>query len=108
MAAPAPTLAELLANHVEDDPADETVVRAASVAEAAVDHLIGDSTAVPADVRLEAILRTGSSIYYRRTARNGIVTFGEIGGETTPMRVSRDDLSEARVLLANWLPAAIA
>lgn len=102
-----PNYAELLANHVEDDVADLTVVRAASVASDAVDRLIGGST-VPADVRIEAILRTGSSIYYRRTARNGIVAFGEVGGETTPMRVSRDDLSEARVLLANWLPAAIA
>lgn len=105
---PDPDFAALLGAHVEDDDADPTVVRAASVAEAAVDRLIGESTTVPDDVRTEAVLRVGSSIYYRRTARNGIVAFGEVGGETQPMRVSRDDLAEARVLLANWLPAAIA
>lgn len=99
--------AELLAAHVEDDPQDVTVIRAAAVAVEAIDNLIGTGT-VPPDVRIEAILRVGSSVYYRRTARNGIVSFGESGGEVTPMRVSKDDLSEARTLLRNWLGMGIA
>lgn len=98
-----PDFAALLGAEVEEAADDPLIVRAAAVAKAKIDGWIAEGTNVPVEVYTEAILRAGSSIYYRRTARNGIVSFGEAGGETTAMRIPRDDFNEARTLLADYI-----
>lgn len=101
-----PDFPALVAEAVEE-PESTQIERAAAVSKATIDSWIPEGTVVPEEVYIEAVVSAGSSIFYRRTARNGIVAFGDIDGGSTPMRLPRDDFTHARTLLAPWVGRGI-
>lgn len=87
---------------------DETFVReCAAEALALVGQLVGSSAAiVPAEIRQRAVVEAGSELFHKRQAPNGISQFADAAG--TPMRVARDPMNVARVILQPFLPLAFA
>lgn len=91
------------ARHVAVD--DAFVSACASEARALVDQLIGTST-LPAEIRIRAIIEAGSELFHKRQAPNGISQYADPAG--TPMRIARDPLNVARVILQPFLPLGFA
>lgn len=77
----------------------------AAEALALVTQLLG-STTPPAEIRRRAIIETGAALFQRRQAPNGISQYASPTGE--PVRIARDPMNVARVILAGWLPVAFA
>lgn len=93
------------ARHVAID--DAYVTACASEALALVRQLVGSSVAtVPAEIRQRAVIEAGSELFHKRQAPNGISQFADAAG--TPMRVARDPMNVARVILQPFLPLAFA
>lgn len=91
------------ARHIAID--DAFVAACASEARALVDQLVS-SNAVPAEIRTRAIIEAGSELFHKRQAPNGISQFADAAG--TPMRIARDPLNVARVILQPFLPLGFA
>lgn len=68
--------------------------------------LAGVATPPPAEVRDRAVIETGAALFTRRQAPNGITQYADPTG--TPVRLARDPMNVARVILAGWLPLAFA
>lgn len=91
------------ARHVAID--DAFVTSCATEARALVDRLIGTES-VPAEIRTRAIIEAGSELFHKRQAPNGISQYADPAG--TPMRIARDPLNVARVILQPFLPLGFA
>ncbi len=97
-----------LADYLDEAPDDLHVVAAAE--EALV--LLGgrftqaEYSALPDEVGSLATREAGASLYYRRTARNGITTFGS--ADVTPMRIAKDPLSTVYPILSPYLSPGFA
>ena len=102
--------AQALAEYLDEDTVnlDAQVTAAAVAALRMVSERIGSYGAqrIPAEVGLEAVTEAGAAVYYRRTARNGITTFG--GADVTPMRIAKDPLSTVYPMLAPYTLPGIA
>lgn len=106
------TLIERLTRYVT--PGARTVVEqdAAFVGEcvdealALVGQVIGTATTVPSAIHDRAVIESGSELYHRRQAPNGISQFATPEG--APMRVARDPMNAARAILAPFLPLGFA
>ncbi len=61
---------------------------------------------VPADIVMRACLEVGRDIYYKRTARNGIVSFNS--PDMQPMRVRNDPMAAAWPYLQPFIGPGIA
>lgn len=92
------------ARHVVVD--TEYVTACASEARSLVSQLVGTTEGVPADIRRRAIIEAGSELFHKRQAPNGISQFADAAG--TPMRVARDPMNVARVILQPFLPLGFA
>ena len=82
------------------------VTDCAAEAIALVGQLIGTVTTVPAEIRQRAIIEAGSELFNKRQAPNGISQYADAAG--TPMRVAKDPMNVARVILQPFLPLAFA
>jgi len=91
------------ARHIAID--DVYVTACASEARALVDQLIATND-VPAEIRTRAIIEAGSELFHKRQAPNGISQYADAAG--TPMRIARDPLNVARVILQPFLPLGFA
>lgn len=86
---------------------DEGFVRAcAAEARRLVGQLIGTATGVPAEIRNRAIIEAGSELFHKRQAPNGISQYADAAG--TPLRVAKDPMNVARVIVQPFLPLAFA
>ena len=92
------------ARHVAVD--EKYVTACASEALALVGQLIGTTTTVPAEIRTRAIIEAGSELFHKRQAPNGISQFADATG--TPLRVAKDPMNVARVILQPFLPLGFA
>lgn len=105
-----PEAVTLLAEHLEIGEAEPGLSRSAHSALAKVTkHLTdgeADIAAIPKVIGEEAVIEAGAAVYYRRTARNGIVTLGT--GEAMPMRISKDPLSTVYPILAPYVKPGLA
>lgn len=68
--------------------------------------LAGATTPPPAEIRDRAVVETGAALFTRRQAPNGITQYADPTG--TPVRLARDPMNVARVILAGWLPLGFA
>lgn len=68
--------------------------------------LAGVATPPPAEVHDRAVVETGAALFTRRQAPNGITQYADPTG--TPVRLARDPMNVARVILAGWLPLGFA
>lgn len=91
------------ARHVAID--DAFVSSCAAEARALVGQIIGDTT-VPAEIRTRAIIEAGSELFHKKQAPNGISQYADPAG--TPMRIARDPMNVARVILQPFLPLGFA
>ena len=101
-----PTVLDWYVQAVGDDTA--FAVQCTAEADALVANFIGAGNpfAVPTVIVERATLEVGADLYYRRTARNGIVSFGgEDMPAPEPMRISRDPMAAAYPILRPFLPA---
>ncbi len=91
-----------LAKHLDEPASDEQVIEAAKAGRALVaDKLTAAEQAkIPDSVGTLAVVEAGAAVYYRRTARNGITTFG--GAEVIPMRIAKDPLSTVYPIIAPY------
>ena len=97
---------EALAKHLDEPAEDETVQLAASQGLAMVTkHLGVAASAIPDVIGKLAVVEAGAAVYYRRTARNGIASFGN--GEVMPMRISKDPMSTVYPILAPYAAPGI-
>ncbi len=92
------------ARHVVID--DTFVADCARQALALVGIVIGTTEGVDPDARERAIIEAGSELFHKRQAPSGISQFADAAG--TPMRVARDPMNVARVILQPWLPMGFA
>lgn len=69
-------------------------------AELLVDAFIGSSD-VPSQVRDRAVMETGSELFHRRQAPNGIAQFSTLDG--SPIRIARDPMVGAYTILRPWV-----
>lgn len=104
-------LQELLRTYVTPEArhvaVDDTFVRGcAAESRQLVGQLIGTAGTVPAEIRQRAIIEAGSELFHKRQAPNGISQFADAAG--TPLRVARDPMNVARVILQPFLPLAFA
>lgn len=83
------------------------ITACADEATALVSREIG-SAVVPADIVLRAQVECGSELFQRRSAPQGVTQFAAPGGDGTAVRVSRDPMSGARLILRPWLPGGFA
>lgn len=97
-----------LAKYLDEHTVTEQVADAAKVALRLVaDRLTtAEAAALPDEIGQQAVVEAGAAVYYRRTARNGIATFG--GAEVVPMRISKDPLSTVYPLLAPYTAPGLA
>ena len=65
-----------------------------------VEAFIG-SNVVPASAKDRAVLETGSELYHRKNAPNGVAQFSTFDG--SPIRVARDPMVGAYPILARWV-----
>lgn len=108
---PLPTQADAvtaLALHLDESDEDETVIGAAQVALDMVEarFTFAELERVPASVGKLAVVEAGAAIYYRRTARNGITTFGST--DVMPMRIAKDPLSTVYPIIAPYVTPGFA
>lgn len=73
---------------------------------ALVGQIIGTATTVPGVIRDRAVIEAGSELFHRRAAPNGISQFAAPDGGQ--MRVARDPMNTARVIIAPYLPLGFA
>lgn len=86
---------------------DAFVTSCAAEALALVTQLLAATVGTPpAAVVDRAIVETGAALFTRRQAPNGITQYADPTG--TPVRLARDPMNVARVVLAGWLPVAFA
>lgn len=74
-------------------------------AEALVDKFIGEAS-VPSEIRLRALLVTGSELYHARSAPNGIYQGASFDG--SPIRIARDPMTPAYPILRQWVGGGFA
>lgn len=74
-------------------------------AEALVDNFVGGAT-VPATVLTRAYIETGSELYHRRQAPNGIAQYATLEG--APVRIARDPMNGTYPILRPFLPIGFA
>lgn len=106
-----PTVLEWYVNALGDDV--DFSAECSALATIMVDNLIGSTEAapnpfeVPTEAVERAVLEVGADLFYRKTTRNGIVSFG--GGEgmpsPEPFRLNRDPMAAAYPILRPFLPA---
>jgi hypothetical protein len=105
-----PTLADLkskLPAHVDQPVADEHTDDAAAEALELATTLAGSrAEAIPVAIAMRGCLEVAADLYYRRTARNGIVGLNSL--EVQPVRINRDPLTAVRPLWAPYLGPGIA
>lgn len=110
MALPTPeSLVADLAAFVEWDAQDPNLVRAANAAAALVRARVTGNEAhpervdaIPEPIGLEACLAVGAELFYRRTARHGLVNLG--GDEApAPARIGKDPMALAWPILGPFL-----
>lgn len=76
---------------------------------ALVDNLCGTSKGlVPEEVLHRAYIETGSELYQRRSAPQGVSQFASPDGGAAPVRIGRNPLSGAQLILAPFLPGGFA
>ena len=99
-----------LAQYVKASPSDPHVAACAATAEELVKTYLRDvgDGSVPAVVRRAAVLEVGADLYHRRSARNGVATFGNDAAEITTARIRNDPLAAARPILAPYAGPGIA
>ncbi|UGS26594.1 hypothetical protein K8F61_18590 [Microbacterium resistens] len=73
---------------------------------ALVGQLIGAATTVPDGIRNRAVIEAGSELYHRRMAPNGISQYAAPDGGQ--LRVARDPMVTARIILGPFLPLGFA
>lgn len=95
-----------LAQYVRAATGDAFVTECEQRAEALIKTHLGDAT-VPPVVRRAAVLEVGADLYHRRSARNGLATFGT-EGEIQTARIRNDPLAAARPILAPYVGPGIA
>lgn len=105
-----PTESEIIAvlcEQVDVTPEDEHVIRAADAANTLVTDYLGKAGAarIPHALALSAMVECGAAVYYRRTARNGITSFGT--GEVIPIRISKDPMSTVYPMLSGYTTPGI-
>lgn len=102
--------AEAVAEYVDEDTEQvpEDVTSAAAAGRAMVARFLGTSgvAAIPAEIALQAVTEAGAAVYYRRSARNGIVGLGGI--DVQPIRISKDSLSTVYSYLLPYAPPGFA
>lgn len=108
---PLPTLTkatEALARYVEESPTEQDVIDAATVALELVSGKLtpAKSVSIPDAIGSLAVVECGAAIYYRRTARNGIVSYD--GADVQPMRIAKDPLSTVYTILSPYMSPGIA
>ncbi|MFV0315491.1 MAG: hypothetical protein ACK5O2_00820 [Microthrixaceae bacterium] len=100
----------LLAEHLDIGPTEPGLTRSARSGHAKVAKYLADGGAdlatIPDVIAEEAVIEAGAAVYYRRTARNGIVTLGT--GEAIPMRIAKDPLSLVYPILAPYVKPGLA
>lgn len=107
--AAASTDAAALAAYVQAPATDPYLATCAAEADAMVATLVEQAPRpVPEVLRTRAALETGAELFYRRTARGGVMSFGEGDGGMITQHVRTDALVPARALLAPYLGPAIA
>jgi hypothetical protein len=60
---------------------------------------------VPDQIVDQAILEVGSDLYFRRTARNGVMNVTDT--DLQPFRINRDPLAAARPILRPFIPSGM-
>lgn len=78
------------------------VARCEAEATELVSKHVGTAT-VPAVIIDRAVLEVGADLFYRRAARNGIVSFGNGVEAASVIRINRDPMTQAYPLLAPYL-----
>jgi len=71
-------------------------------AEALVFDHVGSAT-VPEVILARAVLEVAADLYYRKAARNGVVTFGSGVESASVVRINRDPMTQAYPLLAPYV-----
>lgn len=71
-------------------------------AEALVANHVGQAV-VPDVIKARAVLEVGADLYYRRAARNGVVSFGSGIEAASVVRINRDPMTQAYPLLAPYV-----
>lgn len=93
------------ARHVNID--EEYVTACTAEALALVAQIAGSYAAqLPAAIIDRAVIEAGSELFHKRQAPAGISQFADAAG--TPMRVARDPMNVARVIVAPFLPLGFA
>jgi hypothetical protein len=99
-----------LQNYVGAPESDATYVEACyEEATELVTAFVGSSEpviAIPDNVLERAILETGSELYHRRQAPNGISQFASLDG--TPIRIARDPMTGAYPILQRYVQLGMA
>lgn len=113
-----PTAEELVTalNEYLDNPEEADLVESASSEALALNtqYLIncglniseGGDEAIPDPICLRACKETGADLFYRRTARNGIVGISSL--DVSPIRLRRDPMTDAYALYAPYFGPGIA
>jgi len=96
-----------LATYLGDVEADDFLTQCVQVATEMVTTHIG-AAQIPTPVVARAVLEVAAELWNRRTAPNGVASFGDGAGGVIPMRVARDAMVAARPLLAPWIGLGIA
>ena len=86
------------ARHVSID--DAFVTSCAAQALALVAKIVGTDE-VPKEISDRAVIEAGSELFHKRQAPNGISQYADAAG--TPMRIARDPMNVARVILQPYL-----
>lgn len=107
--AAAANAAAALAAYVQAPVSDPFVAECAAEAEELVTGLVtGAPRNVPPTLRARAVKETGAELYNRRTARGGVMAFGEGDAGIVTTHVRTDVLVPARALLGYYLGPGIA
>jgi hypothetical protein len=83
------------------DGSDAYVIACYEDATALVEAFIGTSV-VPASAKDRAILETGSELFHRKNAPNGLAQFQGFDG-AAPVRIARDPMVGAYPILSRWM-----
>lgn len=94
-----------LAEYVRASDADPHVAQCEAQAKALVAKRISGAV-VPAVIVAAAELEVGADLFHRRSARNGVGSFGSADG-IQPIRIARDPMRAADDILRPWLGPAI-
>lgn len=86
---------------------DDFLTSTLKEARALVTTEIGGATSVPAEISDRAIIECASELYQRRAAPQGVTQFAAAGGDGAPVRVSRDPMGGARLILRPYLGLGI-